>query len=69
MPSLWLSLSFLSKESNQRKVAAWSRPVKGSGASEPVPSERYTMPHFKLTFRLCACKVNEPFPNDLMTAQ
>jgi len=43
-----LRRSFLSKESNQRKVAAWFRPMKGSGVSVPVPPVRYAMPHFLL---------------------
>jgi hypothetical protein len=41
-------LSFLSKESNQRKVAAWFRTVKGRAATMPVPAVRYAMPHLPL---------------------
>jgi hypothetical protein len=40
MPSLWMLLSFLSKESNQRKVAAASCSLKGSACSVPVPPEQ-----------------------------
>jgi hypothetical protein len=48
----WMSLSFLSKESNQRKVAAWSRPEKGSALSVAVPPVRYAMPHLEVLLGL-----------------
>ena len=48
----WMLLSFLSKESNQRKVAAWFRTVKGSALAVPVPAVRYAMPHLSLNVGL-----------------
>jgi hypothetical protein len=42
-----LRRSFLSKENNQRKVAAWSRTFEGICFGRCCAAVRYTMPHFE----------------------